>query len=380
MKSKRGHGEGSIRRRGRKFEASVMIDGWRHVERFETKSDARKWIATKKSNAVRGLLKVEKKPERIRFDDLCRLYKISKTRELARKRRRPGSVRFFDYHVKILIDQIGRVFLDELEPEHIESVKKLRHEAGACPATINHDLAVVRQVLNFALRKQYIKWSPMVAVEKVDTEEHDRKRRESVRILRAHEIRAFFDALPNLEQRAFFTVMFFCGLRRAEMFRMRTEWLDFENAIMWVRIAKRGSSDIPMSPRVVEVLKALAPKAGAFVFPPPPKSKGAEAEKAGTRVERVAMRRALPAALRAAGIDPTGVGFHTFRRSFLTLVERLPGVSYSIVRDLARHGVTSVTDRYLRPPTEDVRRALAALEEVVFGTAIVLVLPHQAAG
>ena len=40
----------------------------------------------------------------------------------------------------------------------------------------------------------------------------------------------------------------------------------------------------------------------------------------------------------------------------------------------------SVTDRYLRPPREDLRRALADLEEVVFGTANVVVLPKQAAG
>lgn len=380
MRRKRGHGEGSIRKRGRKFEACVMIDGRRHVERFEKMSDARKWITTVKSDAVRGLLKVEKKPERIRVDDLFRLYKISKTSELARKRWRPGTQRFFDYHAKLLIKQLGRIWVDELEPEHIEEVKKRRHEMGVCPATINHDLAALRQVLNFAVRKRYIKWSPMVAVEKVDTEEHDRESRAKKRFLRPHEIRAFLEALPNLEQKAFFTVMFFCGLRRAELFRMRTEWMDLEDAMLYVRIAKRGSSDIPMSPRVVEVLEQLAPKPGAFVFPPRAKSKGAEAEKTGAIVERVSMRAAISAALRTAKIDPTGVAFHTFRRSFIALVERLPGISYSLARDLGRHGHTSVTDRYLRPPREDLRRALVALEDVVFGTANVVVLPKQAAG
>lgn len=370
-KRKRGHGEGSIRQRGKRWEAAVMIGDRRRTATFATRGKASGWVARTRADADRGLLQDEPKPARVLFDDACRALKVSKTGPLASKRWRPGTVRFFDHHAtSVLVPFFGGRFLDEITPELIEEFKRRRHETGVSPATINLHLQVLRQVFNYAVRKRLLKWSPMAAVDRVDTEEHDRKRRERQRILAAHEIRAFLEALPDAEQRAFFTVLFFCGLRRGEILRMEWSWVDFADRMLHVKIAKRGSSRIPMSPQVVAALKELgAPQPAGPVFPPRRRSAGwRAAREAGATVERGGMRQALAAGLRTAGIDPTGVGFHAFRHSFLSLVERLPGVSYSIVRDLARHGATSVTDRYISTHWEGLRHALADLEAAVYGS------------
>lgn len=146
-----------------------------------------------------------------------------------------------------------------------------------------------------------------------------------------------------------------------------------------VKIAKRGSNQIPMSPRVIKALKELGPKAEGPVFPPRRASAGWQAvQEAGDSVERAGTRQALADGLRAAGIDPKGVGFHTFRHTFLSLVARLPGAFYSIVRDLARHGARSVTDRYIGTNWDGLRRALIDLEGAVYGTNI-LVFPQATA-
>ena len=60
----------------------------------------------------------------------------------------------------------------------------------------------------------------------------------------------------------------------------------------------------------------------------------------------------------------------TSNSSFITLVERLPGVSYSVVKALARHSMRSgndITARYLYPDPDDLLAALVRLEELVLG-------------
>jgi hypothetical protein len=60
------------------------------------------------------------------------------------------------------------------------------------------------------------------------------------------------------------------------------------------------------------------------------------------------------------------VGLHSFRRGFITILERLPGVSYSVVKALARHSMRSandVTARYLYPDFDELLAALTQLEQ-----------------
>lgn len=124
------------------------------------------------------------------------------------------------------------------------------------------------------------------------------------------------------------------------------EQMDLEDAMLYVRIAKRGSSDIPISRESLRCWSSL-PRS-----PVPSSSRTPRGPGRSSSASRCGPLQGPPC---KAKIDPTGVAFHTFRRSFIALVERLPGISYSLARDLGRHGHTSVTDRYLRPPREDLR-------------------------
>lgn len=169
------------------------------------------------------------------------------------------------------------------------------------------------------------------------------------------------------------------GLRRGEMFRLSWSWCDFEAGLIRVRVAKRGSNTVPMSPHVRKVLLELGPKPGQLVFPGRAWRKTDPPLPEGTK-EATDRRKPMWAGLRAAGIDTRGIGFHTFRRTFLTLVEQIPGVTYSVVRALARHGTSStdMTARYLKPSVDQLRLALEQLEEHVFGPTNVVLFPHAA--
>ena len=75
-----------------------------------------------------------------------------------------------------------------------------------------------------------------------------------------------------------------------------------------------------------------------------------------------------------AGVDPGGQPFHIFRHTFSTLLEELPGVSYTTIRRLRRDELSStdMADRYIHVTEERLRAALAALEAKVLPPANVV--------
>ena len=183
-----------------------------------------------------------------------------------------------------------------------------------------------------------------------------------------------YDAVRR--RRAFFVVLAFTGLRKGEAFRMRWSWIDFDGRMLRVRVAKRGSSEIPLCKTVANVLKALGPgPADDLVFPGSPREAGRAAPLDRTKM-LTDMRVPLVRALQAAKVDTRGVTLHTFRRTFLTLIEEIPGVTFSMVVALARHGKgsTGVTARYLKPSNDILHAALAELERRVLGTGNVIPL------
>ena len=74
--------------------------------------------------------------------------------------------------------------------------------------------------------------------------------------------------------------------------------------------------------------------------------------------------------LKAAKVDPKGIGLHAFRHTFISLIDAA-GCRSSVLKALARHGRESgdMTYRYQHPEWKDWQEALARLEKSVFGTA-----------
>lgn len=166
------------------------------------------------------------------------------------------------------------------------------------------------------------------------------------------------------------------GLRKSELFRLSWDWCDFENGMLLVKEAKRGSSKMPMSSRVKDELLKLGPRPSGRVFPGHFRALSGDKRRDPTKT-LTDKRRALANVLEAAGVDPSGVTLHTFRRAFITALEEIPGVSYSVVRALARHArsASDVTTHYLFPTDERLRQALEGLEARLFGPSNVVAFP-----
>jgi integrase len=143
-------------------------------------------------------------------------------------------------------------FLDRLERE-----EGLQHQVNRCRETL-------RAIFAYAIERELVTVNPVVGVSKrkVETPRD--------RTLTADELTALWRAIDKLPQlpRAYFRVVLLTGARRNEVRCMAWSELDLDDGL-WRLPAERNKSarpfDVPLSPPVVETLRAL-PRIGPLVF------------------------------------------------------------------------------------------------------------------
>jgi integrase len=156
------------------------------------------------------------------------------------------------------------------------------------------------------------------------------------------------------------------GLRKSELFGLQWHDVDFEKNLLYVRRSiveqvvgqtKTAGSNRPL-PLSVELSKALAiwkqttpyTKSSDWVFASP-NSRGLKPYWANTLL----VRHIRPAAV-AAGVRKI-IGWHTFRRSFATLLQS-SGATVKTTQELMRHSTPVMTlGTYAQAVTSDKREA-----------------------
>lgn len=346
--------QGNVRRRGHRYQAQVRLeDGSRPAKSFDTEADAWKWIAVMKADDVRGVLGKEEERPPMCFEDLCRLYVDHKM-----KRWREGMARFFKGHLKsTLLPKFGERLIHTITTKELQQFvnDQLGRVSGV---TVDKYIQCLKAVFKYAVAMDYLEKAP-IGDKKVEGPGEEEEK--DFRVLTPQELRAIYLACVGW-QKLFFGLLIFAGLRRAEVYRCQADWFQLEGKTLYIRKAKRKSNKMPMPAPVREAFLELGDVQG-YLFrrrrSPGTVASGAEKQDR----EATDKRKTLWSVLERAGVKPKGVTFHTFRRSFLSLLERLPGVSYSIVKALGRHGKnkSDVTARYLKPPKKDLRRAMRRL-------------------
>lgn len=256
--------------------------------------------------------------------------------------------------------------LDSITTAEIRAELLERYGAGRK----HRSLQVYRQVLsalfNWAMEsgREYVKANPAKAAKLPRAKEAPPKL-----TYRLHELQAFLRHVPATHQ-LLFRVLAFTGLRRSELYRMRWDWVDFNRGELHVREGKTGYHVVPLARALLEELRVEHDKrqaeavaderdiSHAPIFSPD-----------GKRVDH---RKTMVSAAKAAKTPTDGLGYHTFRYTLCSIIERMPGASWSVVQLVMRHARKSagVTGIYVSSDRDVVRTFLDALVTDVDGQTI----------
>ena len=155
------------------------------------------------------------------------------------------------------------VRLSEVSAERIEEYKEARLAEGVEPATINHDLRVLRRMMRLAERKQLISHSPFMQVEFLK----QGNLRPPHIVTFEEEERILGVAVPHI--RVLVVLILETGMRsHREALALKWDAVDFVNDFIRVRESKTraGIRNVPLSARCkTELLRWR--DSGTRVFP-----------------------------------------------------------------------------------------------------------------
>jgi len=269
----------------------------------------------------------------IYFDDYCRHHN-----------RRPD----FKKQALVSINRIlGNIKLKDFQWHHADEFVSQRSEEVA-PATINRGLAVLKNMLNFAVKRGYLEANPLVGFGSLPEEQIPLRIMTLVQERRL--VMLVADCNPVIG--AYVAILGETGLRKSEGLRMKWADVDFEKKMLTVPKSKTGEPRyIPLSDYAIEWLSSLFSES-PWVFT---LSNGKPLKDP---------RDSFSKGRRLAGLDWVR-GLHDLRH-FRATQWLIHGVDIYTVKDYLGHKRIETTQRYLHlVPThaEHVVRAAQNAEQ-----------------
>ena len=232
----------------------------------------------------------------------------------------------------------------ELQAYHNE-IKKKR-----CPATANRHMSLLHRMFNLAMRWGHIEKNPAAGI-KMHKENNAR-----YRYLANEEIGRLMIALrsePNRVAAAAIAFLLLTGTRRNEALNARWQHVNLEKGVWYLPDTKAGKSrHVVLNGQACNILRDLARVPGnPYVFP--------------GRVQGKPLNnptKAFRRVMAKAGIED--IRLHDLRHSFASLAIN-GGVGLYEVQHLLGHSSQQTTARYAHLGEDSLRKASAAVSEVV---------------
>jgi integrase len=264
----------------------------------------------------------------------------------------PNTRKRYTSSVGKLKGKFSGVRLSDVSGDRIEEFKEKRVAEGVEPATINHDLRVLRRMMRLAERKQLIARNPFVQVEFLK----QRHPRQPHIVTFEEEERILAVAVPYI--RVLVVLILETGMRsHREALALRWDAVDFVNDLIRVRESKTraGVRNVPMSARCKNELlrwrEVVGPVFSPFVFP-------------NFRTPRQPMkdiRHSWAKALKDAGLEYFWP--YNLRHSFASRLSAA-GVSDLFVARMIGHETPSILQKYSKAIDEYRRDAVRKLEQM----------------
>lgn len=243
-----------------------------------------------------------------------------------------------------------------------------KQEKGMNLTTLRKIIVTFTQVMNYAVRHNYIAHNPVRDAERP----RDQGNEESgeIRILSVEEIKAFLDAVEKPKYKALFTLAIMSGARQGEILGLKWDDMDWTNRQIhiqrtynggvWYRPKTRTSNrKIDLGPSTMLVLKkwklACPPNEENLIFP----------NNAGKPMNQAnMMNRHFYPALKKAGLPQ--IRFHDLRHTYASLlIEQGENIKY--IQTQLGHSAPTVTlnvyAHLMKPANQESARRL---ENTVF--------------
>ncbi len=237
-------------------------------------------------------------------------------------------------------------FLTEVHSFLIERYKKERLET-AKPATVNRELACLKNMFSKAKDWKLLKENPAKEVKLLKEEPKD------VTVLSPEKEVELCKELESLN-RAIVTTALNTGMRKREILDLTKENIDFNNRMIHVTITKNWEMrDIPMNELLTKVLKEVIEGSSAdnpYVFANPV-----------TGLPLTDIKTSFGRARKKVGLS--GFRFHDLRHTWCSRMCEL-GVDEATIMQIGGWKTRSMIDRYAHPSTDHKREALEKLNKV----------------
>jgi integrase len=251
-------------RRGKIWWITYMVDGRQHCESTGTSNKrlAKRILDKRKGEIAEGRFNLPKSnPPKLK----------DWTEKFLETVAHPNTKRVYGSCVEMLLEFFRDVPLTQITPSRIEDFKLSRSKAGAGPAIINRNLAVLRLLMRRAIRQRLIARNPF---EEVDFLEERSRRRQAYVLSFVEEARLEAAAKPLL--RTLVVLLTETGLRVIrEGLSLKWGDVDLEEEVLFVRQSKTraGIRAMPLSKLCVAVLaewrRLTGPEFSPYVFPNP---------------------------------------------------------------------------------------------------------------
>jgi integrase len=245
------------------------------------------------------------------------------------------------YHRRLtlhLLPYLGDVPLDQVTSAKLDLYRRIRHQEGASPRTINNELATLSALLHHAAAKGIMSKSAITGVKRLRVE------KVPVRVLTfEEESRLLLAASPRLKPLIRFALQ--TGLRKGELLALT--WADVSTSRKEVQVTahrakNRQRRTIPLNAIALNALAEARSQHGR-VF--------------GYRGLNASFERAV----KKAGL--VGVSPHVLRKTFATRLKDR-GVDLNTIRMLLGHSDLSITQDYLGHSSDMGRAAVERLGEI----------------
>jgi integrase len=248
---------------------------------------------------------------------------------------------------------IGRMPFKDIRPFHMEKIKKDMIDAGKAPRSIQYALAVVRQVINHAIRNEI--YSGDNAACKVSRPKVENKR---LRFLTNEEADQLLENLIKRSQQLHDMALLslHCGPRAGEIFDLTWGCVDLDRRTVIFLDTKGKNRTVYMTKKVKQMIETKNPgKPTDLVF----------TNRKGTKIKEVS--NAFGRAVKELGFnddieDPRlKVYFHTLRHTYASWMVQ-NGESLYTVKELLGHSTLAMTERYSHLAKDNLKNAVERFE------------------